>query len=215
MVDYGDVEHFRPKSKYWWLAYCLDNYLVSCAICNQKFKSNVFPILNDKLKSPIVRASHSNAKLDEIAKSMVPDPLKPDAVQEFMLLHESEATLLVNPYIDDPADYFAWHADMTIEEVELVPGDGSNVANECVVAAKEVYGLDRSQLRRSRYHTFDSYLTKKLTLEDSGISANTRNINQNSLNRMTRATHPYAGMIRFFEDLGTPEDWIQLGHLTI
>lgn len=29
VVDYGDVEHFRPKSKYWWLAYCYDNYLAS------------------------------------------------------------------------------------------------------------------------------------------------------------------------------------------
>ena len=24
-VAYGDVEHFRPKSVYWWLAYCYDN----------------------------------------------------------------------------------------------------------------------------------------------------------------------------------------------
>src|SRR5882724_3165096 len=26
-VAFGDVEHFRPKSKYWWLAYNYDNYL--------------------------------------------------------------------------------------------------------------------------------------------------------------------------------------------
>ncbi len=34
-VAYGDVEHFRPKSVYWWLAYCYDNYLFSCQICSR------------------------------------------------------------------------------------------------------------------------------------------------------------------------------------
>ena len=34
-VAHGDVEHYRPKSKYWWLAYCYDNYLYACQICNQ------------------------------------------------------------------------------------------------------------------------------------------------------------------------------------
>ena len=30
VVAHGDVEHYRPKSEYWWLAYCYDNYLFSC-----------------------------------------------------------------------------------------------------------------------------------------------------------------------------------------
>ena len=28
--DRGDVEHFRPKSLYRWLAYAFENYLLSC-----------------------------------------------------------------------------------------------------------------------------------------------------------------------------------------
>src|SRR5262249_58453194 len=36
--DRGDVEHFRPKSTYWWLAYKFDNYLLSCSRCNRRFK---------------------------------------------------------------------------------------------------------------------------------------------------------------------------------
>ena len=43
-VAHGDVEHFRPKSKYWWLAYCYDNYLYACQICNQVHKGDEFPI---------------------------------------------------------------------------------------------------------------------------------------------------------------------------
>ena len=45
-VAYGDVEYYRPKSVYWWLAYCIDNYLASCQLCNQKFKKAFFPIKN-------------------------------------------------------------------------------------------------------------------------------------------------------------------------
>ncbi len=40
----GDVEHFRPKSHYWWLAYEFGNYFLGCALCNQVFKRELFPL---------------------------------------------------------------------------------------------------------------------------------------------------------------------------
>lgn len=55
-VAYGDVEHFRPKAGwvqddeginkpgYYWLAYDWDNLMLSCQICNQRYKKNYFPI---------------------------------------------------------------------------------------------------------------------------------------------------------------------------
>ncbi len=42
--DPGDVEHFRPKSRYWWLAYDFLNYLLSCAACNRNRKKEKFPL---------------------------------------------------------------------------------------------------------------------------------------------------------------------------
>ncbi|MGB0722016.1 MAG: HNH endonuclease [Gammaproteobacteria bacterium] len=51
--DRGDVEHFRPKAKvteapehggYWWLAYSLNNYVLSCRICNSYRKRSRFPL---------------------------------------------------------------------------------------------------------------------------------------------------------------------------
>ncbi len=42
--DRGDVEHFRPKSTYWWLAYDFGNYLLSCSRCNRRFKREKFPL---------------------------------------------------------------------------------------------------------------------------------------------------------------------------
>jgi uncharacterized protein (TIGR02646 family) len=41
--DPGDVEHFRPKSEYWWLAYQFKNYLLSCSRCNRNCKKADFP----------------------------------------------------------------------------------------------------------------------------------------------------------------------------
>lgn len=53
----GDVEHYRPKAGfsqekkspiegpgYYWLAYAWANLLLACAICNQRFKRNLFPL---------------------------------------------------------------------------------------------------------------------------------------------------------------------------
>ncbi|MEA2691305.1 MAG: hypothetical protein QOJ16_692 [Acidobacteriota bacterium] len=42
--DRGDVEHFRPKSIYWWLAYDFTNYLLSCSTCNRVHKKSRFPL---------------------------------------------------------------------------------------------------------------------------------------------------------------------------
>ncbi len=51
--DRGDVEHFRPKKQvredpehggYWWLAYKLDNLLLSCSLCNRVYKRSRFPM---------------------------------------------------------------------------------------------------------------------------------------------------------------------------
>ena len=56
-ISYGDVEHFRPKGGgvqndekinkpgYYWLSYQWSNLLLSCQICNQRYKKNYFPLL--------------------------------------------------------------------------------------------------------------------------------------------------------------------------
>ena len=68
-ISYGDVEHFRPKAGvrqksgaslgrpgYYWLAYEWSNLFLSCQLCNQRYKENLFP-----LKKPADRAkSHSD-----------------------------------------------------------------------------------------------------------------------------------------------------------
>ena len=79
---YGDVEHFRPKGGwqqgrggtlseegYWWLAYEWTNLLLSCQLCNQRYKRNLFPIRGERARKP------EDALIDE-------DPMLVDPVDE-------------------------------------------------------------------------------------------------------------------------------------
>ena len=65
-ISYGDVEHFRPKAGvrqksgdalgrpgYYWLAYEWSNLFLSCQLCNQRYKENLFPLKKsaDRAKS--------------------------------------------------------------------------------------------------------------------------------------------------------------------
>ena len=44
-INYGDIEHFRPKSKFPEFCFEWDNLLLSCSICNGKSnKGNKFPL---------------------------------------------------------------------------------------------------------------------------------------------------------------------------
>lgn len=45
-----DVEHYRPTSEYYWLAYSWDNLLYACPTCNQNYKKDKFDILGSKVE---------------------------------------------------------------------------------------------------------------------------------------------------------------------
>lgn len=68
-----DVEHFRPKraysesldskSKYpgyFWLAYDWDNLFLACQVCNQIFKNDFFPILDENFRAQTNNLSIAN-----------------------------------------------------------------------------------------------------------------------------------------------------------
>jgi uncharacterized protein (TIGR02646 family) len=87
MVAFGDVEHYRPKSIYWWLAYCYENYLASCALCNQAFKKDKFPRKNAKMTGPAIKSNTTDAFILAKAGSLGPDPFDLAGVTSFAQLH--------------------------------------------------------------------------------------------------------------------------------
>jgi hypothetical protein len=111
--EYGsgehDLEHYRPKGQvtdyptpkdgvtfsfptgtssptgYYWLAYHLENYAVSCIPCNRGLKLDRFPIAGTRATPPKDEAQAK--KLDPAA------------------LDQLEQPLLLFPYVDDPEEY--------------------------------------------------------------------------------------------------------------
>ena len=96
-ISNGDIEHFRPKAGYkqnskeknlnkpgyYWLAYDWDNFLFSCAVCNQRNKKNLFPI-----KNPDKRAlNHHNA-------------------------YKKEKPYFINPCSDDPEHFIGFREEV-------------------------------------------------------------------------------------------------------
>lgn len=42
-AKHRDVDHYRPKSTYWWLAWTWENLLFACVDCNREHKRDQFP----------------------------------------------------------------------------------------------------------------------------------------------------------------------------
>jgi hypothetical protein len=200
-VTYGDVEHFRPKSVYWWLALCVDNYVYSCQQCNQHFKKNDFPIGKQMLASPQLHGL-SSATPERRAKMlalMSPDPC---LVDESTLARQwnREAPFLPHPYLENPEPLFAWKVVETNQEVMLVePQRPSLRARRAVKAAVENLGLNRAPLPNLRWLIYDSLVERLNTFQNG--SAPKRAQAYSRIRQMCGKSHQFAGMCRYFTQL--------------
>jgi uncharacterized protein (TIGR02646 family) len=63
-IEEFDVEHFRPKSIYYWLAYSWDNLLMACGTCNTH-KNNHFETLQNRVS--LNPSDLANNKIHQLA----------------------------------------------------------------------------------------------------------------------------------------------------
>ncbi|WP_323769908.1 hypothetical protein [Antarctobacter sp.] len=196
---YGDVEHYRPKKVYWWLAYVYDNYLASCAICNQRYKGADFAISGPQMPGPVLTGAETPDELAALALRFAPDPLDSLAVSGFEAAHRAEAPLIPNPYIDDPEQVFAWEVFEGIEEVLLIPRPDVPGAADIVAASERIFGLNRPDLKRQRYNQWENYRLAVSVVEDAGASAAVRALGQELIDSLVTSDSVYAGMVRYFE----------------
>lgn len=198
-VAYGDVEHFRPKSKYWWLAYCYVNYLASCQLCNQKYKRDKFPINGNKLIEPVnITSQSSDLELQSHAGNLAPDPFSRQQLAQFEIEHNNEIPLLIDPYFDDPAEYFGYSFNDDLKEVRLIPLN-QNVIQK-VKKSIEVFGLNRQKLRKKRWSTLRFYRIFR-EMKEKG-DEKTPEVDY-IIRTMKSKDHEYSGMINFFEGEAT------------
>ncbi|GAA4509234.1 hypothetical protein GCM10023172_42440 [Hymenobacter ginsengisoli] len=199
IVAHGDVEHYRPKGIYWWLAYTYDNYLYACQICNQVYKSDHFPLPGTtRLPAPAVTAQLSDAELAQLAGFLSPDPLggaTSYSLSQYAQAHRQERALLLDPYADDPAQYFAYEADAVMQEVMLVAATPHYQAH--LQAAEDYYGLNRVELKSNRYKVYKLFQLLRRSLAATTDAQLQRDIQQQLLD-MQADDYLFAGMNRYF-----------------
>lgn len=98
--DRGDVEHFRPKSLYFWLAYAFENYLLSCSECNRRFKRDHFPLAGGAR-----RIAYQDRGDLEREERLFLDPVE-DRVEEWLI-------------VDTGGEFFFWNAAPSLPEGSL------------------------------------------------------------------------------------------------
>lgn len=196
VVAHGDVEHFRPKAAYWWLALCYDNYLFSCQICNQTYKGENFPIAGSLLVAPKVPiAKPAGPDLDELLKALVIDASKHNAVSLEELWGAEDADL-PNPYFEDPEPLFSYEVDPINKEVWL-RSSGTPRGDRAAKAAEDCLGINRDEIKRERYSSYRLLKSFK-TILDLNPVPEARAIAEEEIRQMQDAAEPFAGMRRFF-----------------
>ena len=200
VVAHGDIEHFRPKSKYWWLAYTYFNYCFCCQICNQSFKSDHFPIFGNEWPGPAVTV---NTDIDDPLCAMLgPDPLTAAeglAIARYIQLHADEGPGLPDPYFDDPESHFAWEADDTLREVKIKSKTNSALDTRRFKAVEDFFGLNRKELRTERYGFYNIFNGFKKLGASPNLSDADRTFVRSQLDALMVASAPYAAMCRFFD----------------
>jgi hypothetical protein len=205
-VAHGDVEHYRPKSKYWWLAYCYDNYLYACQICNQVHKGDEFPVhaSTGMWTGPALPVPPTPAAFATLADILVPDPLDlhaGHALADFLVAAEKEKAGLVNPYVTDPDPLFKWVADDVLKVVKLAAASNHVASRRAFEGAEASYGLNREELKRNRWKTYAEFQVMKDALkafEAAGLEPALQQRIRDQIRAMTRIDAPYAGMVRYF-----------------
>lgn len=200
VVAYGDVEHFRPKSVYWWLAYCYENYLASCVICNQRYKKDNFKTANPAMKGPVVKSNYTDTKLNSMAPAITVDPVDDAAGMSLAELEEAmsgEFPLLIHPYFEDPAEYLAYQPILANKEVVVVPTRSEYAP--VVEACESYFGINRKELMDLRFEHYCTYMTFKHTLTLPGLPAHFKTMLGNRIHELQADGSRYAGMIRYLE----------------
>jgi hypothetical protein len=205
-VAHGDVEHFRPKSKYWWLAYCYDNYLYSCQICNEVYKRDEFPVHGSggPWGGPTLPTNPTPAVLAALAETLTPDALDltaGHALARFFAEGAKEKAALVDTYVTDPDPLFKWVANATLKIVELAPASNKVAVQRTFAGVEAFYGLNREELKRNRWKTYAEFLIMKDSLkafEAAGIELALQQRIRDQIVAMTKFDAPYAGMVRYF-----------------
>ena len=142
--DLGDVEHFRPKSKYWWLAYTFRNYFLTCSRCNRTYKRSEFPV-HGRQKPALTPDLNLQSE-----KRLFIEPTE-DPIKDWFVLKEEQDLFFIEPSSKLGKNSLeARRVKKTIELLKLnelveVVTDRTNAFFETIEVAEAIKAGDASQ----------------------------------------------------------------------
>lgn len=150
-VESFHIEHYRPKSKYYWLAYSWDNLLYCCPRCNEN-KLNKFPIENSvaKFNSKDIKKIHNlRDKYDDFEKPLFVNPEKEDVFLDISFNKKGEFNTkkITNRRLLE-----------TIKQLKLNREDLVNYR-------KPIYDEFEKQITEKKYEMLNGNLKAKIELE--------------------------------------------------
>lgn len=131
------IEHYRPKSQYYWLAYEWSNLIPTCTKCNRK-KKNYFPLINENNR--VNKPPMSNGTL-----------VYSDCKADTSTLMNEQAFIL-HPKIDNPETFLDFRIDNKFTGIEIT---GKDIIDSCYngrgYTTIEICDLNRNDLKLDRY----------------------------------------------------------------
>ncbi len=85
-INSYDVEHYIPKTEFWWYAYHTANYYVACGTCNRIEKNDEFPFF-----SPTPLINYEKRKLFSNCYPLLINPLHENPYDYFRVIFQADA----------------------------------------------------------------------------------------------------------------------------
>jgi hypothetical protein len=140
----------------------------------------------------------TEAQLAALAATFGVDPLDAAALQVFDAARSAERASIPDPYLVDPERLFTWRADDVLREVEIRARINSAAVRRAFKAVDECLGLNREELKRWRYETYEIAQLLADTVRSPGLSNSLRTRTEDRLTRMMTVTGEFAGMVRYY-----------------
>jgi hypothetical protein len=176
-ASFNDLEHFRPKSKYWWLTWEWLNLMFACPNCNRGEKNDEFPL---RPGSPVLLAPPAAAVVElpwliDPADAQGMDPLD---VIAFKRVGKQWWPYGCNPHGDEtvrvlglarPAlltEYSDWVEDHIIPGVENIMDEMERGMRNADAVSRVWRGLTRTLFHKRQQYLALSYHALPLVLDE-------------------------------------------------
>jgi hypothetical protein len=182
-----EIDHFRPVSKYWYLAYRPDNYRISCAYANKRRKNAKYMQSGGKgTKFPL---------LDDAAR----------ATSESELVNEHP--LLLDPLVESDCELLRFEADGVPKLNPLNSTDA--IAATRVETSKLALNIDHPDFNSSREQLYHDIKTDVHSYEDLPATSTMRNEKRDRLRSRIEAAAPFSSAARTYLSMFRHLQWVQ------